>query len=131
MRKHFTAYEIATGKILYTGTARSVEDQVDEDGGIGAVEGRGDPRTQRVVNGKIRMIPKRQRDAAARKRAMRKLRGKRAALLRDLGVTLNPLFWSTLTPAEQEAWRQYRQALLDLPKTQTDLDNITWPQPPS
>jgi hypothetical protein len=42
--------------------------------------------------------------------------------------------WTQLADAAgatQSAWRQYRQSLRDLPQTQTDPSNITWPTPPA
>lgn len=34
-------------------------------------------------------------------------------------------------PTDKVAWTAYRQALRDLPETQTDPLNIVWPEPPS
>lgn len=42
--------------------------------------------------------------------------------------------WTQLPDAagsNQAAWRQYRQALRDLPQAQKDPSNITWPTPPA
>ena len=52
----FTIYDPATGQIVCTGTARDIHAQAED--GQAVIEGRSDPRTQRVVDGKLRMIPK-------------------------------------------------------------------------
>ncbi len=124
----FTVYDPATGDILYSGSARHIDDQAEP--GLAVVAGRGDALTQRVVDGKIRLRRKRDREARLRARAMRKLRSRRAVLLREMGQRLNPVAWASLSLREQKEWRAYRQALLDLPATVTDLDNIAWPTPP-
>ena len=33
-------------------------------------------------------------------------------------------------PGDTAAWATYRQALRDIPASQSDVDNITWPQEP-
>lgn len=124
----FTVYDPETGTIRYTGSARDIDAQAED--GLGVIKGRGDARTQRVVGGKLQMIPKRERDRKAKARAMRKLRGRRDRLLHEMGTRLNPVFWATLTQEQRQAWQEYRQALLDLPQTVADPENITWPTPP-
>lgn len=39
--------------------------------------------------------------------------------------------WETYTEDKKFAWRQYRQALRDLPQFTEDLDNILWPVSPA
>lgn len=36
-----------------------------------------------------------------------------------------------LSDAAKQAWRDYRQALRDLPANTTDVENPTWPTPPT
>lgn len=127
--KKFTAYDTETQEILYCGEARSLDDQVEE--GISVAEGHGSPLTHRIVNGKLRLLPKRTRKRNLKKRALRKLRAKRDARLRKMDGQLSPMRWDALTPEQQQAWRDYRQALLDLPANTTDPENITWPTPPA
>lgn len=43
--------------------------------------------------------------------------------------TLNPLRWENMTDAEKDAFRAYRQALLDVPQ-QDDQYDVTWPTKP-
>jgi hypothetical protein len=123
----FTIYNPATGQILSTGTARDIHSQAED--GQSVIEGRSDPRTQRVVDGKLRMIPKRERDARLKERTLRKLRGRRDRILRDIDWRFGAAHWASLTEAEKQAWQDYRQALLDLPET-IDLDDPVWPVPP-
>ena len=123
----FTIYDPATGQILCTGKARDIHAQAED--GQAVIEGRSDPLTQRVVDGKLRMIPKRERDARLKERAMRKLRGRRDRLLRDTDWRFGGVYWASLTHDQQQAWRDYRQALLDLPAN-TDPLNPAWPVAP-
>jgi hypothetical protein len=39
--------------------------------------------------------------------------------------------WETYSEDKKFAWRQYRQALRDLPQYTEDLDNILWPVSPA
>lgn len=123
----FTVYDPATGVIKYTGTARDIEAQAVD--GLAVIKGRSDPLTQRVVEGKLRMIPKSERDAMRRNRALRKLRGRRDRMLREIDWRFGAAYWSTLTPEQQVAWQVYRQELLDLPQN-TDPENPVWPVAP-
>lgn len=44
---------------------------------------------------------------------------------------MNPVRWNSLTAEQQQAWLEYRQALLDIPQQPGFPDNIEWPvQPP-
>jgi hypothetical protein len=126
MRK-FTAYDLTTGNVLYCGEATDIQAQAEE--GVGVVEGHGTPLTHRVVDGKLRMIPKRERDARLKERTLRKLRGRRDRILRDIDWRFGAAHWASPTEAEKQAWQDYRQALLDLPET-IDLDDPVWPVPP-
>ena len=36
-----------------------------------------------------------------------------------------------LSDTERAAWETYRQTLRDIPQTQSDPDNVTWPTPPT
>lgn len=77
--------------------------------------------------------------------ALEKLRELRNGILtNDVDpIVSNPLRWASLSETEQQAWTSYRQALLDLPQTQTsaymtyntvteDMDwvNLTLPTAP-
>ncbi|QDC38401.1 phage tail protein [Sphingobium fuliginis ATCC 27551] len=57
------------------------------------------------------------------------MRRRRNRLLAECDHTQMPDV--TLSEARREAWREYRQALRDLPETTTDLTAIEWPVPPA
>lgn len=42
----------------------------------------------------------------------------------------NALRWSALTAEQQQAWADYRQALLDVPEQSGFPHNVTWPSKP-
>jgi hypothetical protein len=51
-------------------------------------------------------------------------------------VLLSSCDWSSvadnqLSDADRTAWETYRQTLRDIPQTQSDPDNVTWPTPPT
>ena len=45
-------------------------------------------------------------------------------------VSLNPLRWNSLSPAEQEAFSTYRKALLDIPTQSGFPHQVVWPNKP-
>ena len=45
-------------------------------------------------------------------------------------IVTNPLRWDELTEAEQQAWRDYRIALLNVPQQEGFPNNVTWPTAP-
>lgn len=59
-----------------------------------------------------------------------KVRSRRDALLASTVDTLNPLRWESFTQSQKDAWRQYRQELLDLPQQSGFPDSVVWPTPP-
>jgi hypothetical protein len=46
-------------------------------------------------------------------------------------VVSNPLRWASMSAEEQQAWADYRQALLDIPDQEGFPHNVTWPTKPS
>lgn len=44
--------------------------------------------------------------------------------------SLNPIIWETMPEEKKQEWRDYRQALLDVPQQPGFPDNITWPTKP-
>lgn len=60
---------------------------------------------------------------------IKKVRSERDNLLASTVDRLNPIRWDTLSDEEKNAWRAYRQALLDI-TLQPDPFNITWPTQP-
>lgn len=59
---------------------------------------------------------------------MRQLREERNLMLISSDWTQMPD--APLSDAARAAWREYRQALRDLPETATDVTNPAWPMPP-
>ena len=66
------------------------------------------------------------RNAETTNQAIR-VRNHRDYLLRSHIDTLNPIRWGDLTTEEQLAWREYRQALLDVPQQDGFPWVISWP----
>ncbi len=57
-------------------------------------------------------------------------RAHRDALLNEVVDSMNPMRWETLTDTQKDAWRDYRQALLDVPQQEGFPTNIVWPEAP-
>jgi hypothetical protein len=57
-------------------------------------------------------------------------RAKRDKLLRETVDAINPMRWESMSPEQQDAWRAYRQALLDVPQQAGFPWNVTWPPQP-
>lgn len=60
---------------------------------------------------------------------IRSQRGHILATLVDPLVS-NPLRWGDLTPQKQQAWADYRRALLDIPDQSGFPHNVIWPTAP-
>lgn len=59
------------------------------------------------------------------------VRAHRDQLLTEVdAIVMNPLRWNSMTPQEQQAWADYRQALLDVPQQPGFPENIGWPTKP-
>lgn len=57
-------------------------------------------------------------------------RARRDKFLQQYVDTINAVRWASMIETEQQAWTDYRQALLDVPQqTQFPID-IAWPEPP-
>lgn len=63
-------------------------------------------------------------------RLTREARAKRDNLLKETVDSVNPMRWEALTDVQKDAWRAYRQALLDVPQQEGFPTNIVWPEPP-
>jgi Phage tail assembly chaperone protein len=55
---------------------------------------------------------------------------KRDQLLADGPDRINPVWWSSMTTEEQQAWIDYRQALLDITEQLNYPQEIIWPTKP-
>lgn len=60
--------------------------------------------------------------------AVKEERAKRDALLQTTIDAMNPMRWEVLTDEQKDAWRAYRQALLDVPQQEGFPTNIVWPE---
>lgn len=69
-------------------------------------------------------------DALSLENAVKENRAKRDALLQTTIDAMNPMRWETLTELQKDAWRTYRQALLDVPQQEGFPTNIVWPEVP-
>ena len=63
-------------------------------------------------------------------RLTREARAKRDNLLKEVVDSVNPMRWEALTELQKDAWRAYRQALLDVPQQEGFPTNISWPEVP-
>ena len=63
-------------------------------------------------------------------RLTREARAKRDNLLKETVDSVNPMRWEALTELQKDAWRAYRQALLDVPQQEGFPTNIVWPEAP-
>ena len=57
-------------------------------------------------------------------------RAHRDSLLKEVVDTMNPMRWEALTEPQKDAWRAYRQELLDVPQQDGFPDDVIWPVPP-
>lgn len=57
-------------------------------------------------------------------------RAERDRLLRETVDTVNAIRWSVMSAAEQSAWTEYRQSLLDVPEQPGFPNDIQWPIAP-
>ncbi len=54
-------------------------------------------------------------------------RAHRDNLLKETVDSVNPMRWEALSEEQKDAWRAYRQALLDVPQQEGFPTNIVWP----
>ena len=58
-------------------------------------------------------------------------RARDAMISRDVDpIVSNPLRWAALTAEQQQAWVDYRQALLDIPQQSGFPHDVVWPTKP-
>ena len=57
-------------------------------------------------------------------------RARRDSLLLAVVDAMNPMRWELLTDDEKQSWRDYRQALLDVPQQPGFPQEIDWPVAP-
>jgi len=69
-------------------------------------------------------------EAIEMERLTREARARRDSLLKETVDSVNPMRWESLTDEQKDAWRAYRQALLDVPQQEGFPTNIVWPEAP-
>ena len=60
-----------------------------------------------------------------------KARARRDTLLKETVDSVNPMRWEAMSDEQKDAWRAYRQALLDVPQQEGFPMNIVWPTIPT
>ena len=70
-------------------------------------------------------------DVIEMERLTREARAKRDNLLKEVIDSVNPMRWEALTDVQKDAWRAYRQVLLDVPQQEGFPTNIVWPKAPA
>jgi hypothetical protein len=63
-------------------------------------------------------------------RLTREARARRDTLLKEVVDAVNPMRWESMTDGQKQAWREYRQALLDVPQQEGFPKTIVWPEAP-
>jgi hypothetical protein len=63
-------------------------------------------------------------------RLTREVRARRDTLLKEVVDAVNPMRWEALTDTQKDAWRAYRQALLDVPQQPGFPKELDWPVAP-
>jgi hypothetical protein len=58
------------------------------------------------------------------------IRARRNTLLKEVVDSVNPMRWEAMTDIQKDAWRAYRQALLDVPQQEGFPMTIVWPIAP-
>lgn len=122
--KHYSIYNISTG-LIHTQGQSSLDDLSDIvlNSGDGILEGAHDRATQKIVDGAaVSYTPD----------FWPKVRRDRDLLLAECDWTQNSD--SPLTTEKKAEWATYRQALRDVPATNssvTNIDNVVWPTEPS
>jgi hypothetical protein len=62
--------------------------------------------------------------------ASKKIREIRDFLLQEYVDKINGIRWAAMTAEKQAEWTTYRQALLDITKSQNFPNQVTWPTKP-
>jgi hypothetical protein len=128
MMTPFTTFDAQTGQPVMWGDAADIAIQA----GPGQVvcAGHWDAEAFVLRGGIPRARNTRSRADLVMQRLWRAVRQKRQHLLLQHVDSMSPARWQGMSEAERDRITAYRQALLDVPQTQTDPRNIVWPDPP-
>jgi len=138
---NYSIYRVNTGEIIIRGTAQLQEDILPLLDSTTNVIFEQSTNYNYVDNGVIVYMPEKPgvdyifnyvekkwiKDIEGMKT---KALNKRNALLADGPDRINPMWWSSMTEQEQQAWTFYRQALLDITKQADYPEFIVWPIKP-
>ena len=69
-------------------------------------------------------------DAEKRSEKEAEVKAKRDRILLETVDRLNGPWWEAMTEGEKDAWREYRQALLDVPEQEGYPFAVAWPEKP-
>lgn len=138
--KNFIVYN-EVGKILRTGACQDSDFDIQATDNENIIEGIADYKTQYINNNVIVDMPVKPNgeyvfnydtkhwefDAVT---ADLKAKQERDRLLARGPDRINPIWWSSMSVEEQEAWTQYRQDLLDITSQADYPATIVWPIKP-
>lgn len=139
--KPFIIYDDA-GRILRVGNCSEFDFEHQASPGENIMERNADPANQYVENGLVTNMPEKPGDnyvfdytskawtpdyALAKSKAL----AKRNQLLADGPDRVNPMWWGSMTAAQQSDVTTYRQALLDITNQFGFPMDIEWPEIPS
>lgn len=150
---NYTIYNSVTGEVLRTVTCSSemIELQLQQDESF--IEGKVNEQTQYFINGSVcnytetelalkqnipfgycwkmpeKIIEQILSDEAIYNYHADLVRQKRDEMLKVVDG-MNPMRWETLTAEQQQQWREYRQALLDIPQQEGFPFSVIFPNAP-
>lgn len=138
--KNFIVFD-EFGKILRSGTCSNEDFDNQASNGLSIIEALGNPTTQYIEDGSVVDMPPRpdenyffnyqsrawEADVAL---ASLKAMSKRSELLANGPDRINPIWWSSMTQTEKDAWTSYRQALLDVTEQPNYPLQVDWPVKP-
>jgi hypothetical protein len=82
----------------------------------------------RIIDGEIFLG---RTDAEKKAEKETEIKAQRNRILLETVDRVNGIRWEAMTGEEKEAWREYRQALLDIPEQEGYPDTVVWPEMPA